>query len=146
LLAVKSPDKAARLRFVLQSAGYRVEETHSGNHVLALLRTSEWPLVVVLDLMASSGDVTHVLHAAAHNVALASCHAVIVLPASTPAHELPPLDIATLLTQLHGMRLSEPLRDEHALSGVAWALRQMLDTAALYEPPRRQPPPYHPYC
>jgi CheY-like chemotaxis protein len=143
LLALNSPNTAARLRSLLQSAGYRAEDAHSGDHVLSLLRTSEWPLVVVLELMASSRDVTHVLHAAAQNVALAARHAFIVLTAGTTAHELPPLDVATYRSQLHGMCLPEPLSDEHVRAGVAWALRQVLDAAwTLHEPSHRQPYPY----
>lgn len=143
LLAVESPHKAARLRFVLQSAGYRVEDARSG-HMLSVLRTSVWPLIVVLDLTAStSSTVIHTLHAAAQNVALASRHAFIVLTAGMTTHELPPLDVVTCLSQLHGLCLREPLTDEHMLAGVASALRQVLDAAStLHEPVHQRPHPY----
>ena len=142
-LVVDSPNTADRLRFVLQSAGYRVEEAHSSGHVLSLLRTSEWPLIVVLEPMASSSEVTHVLHSAAQNAALAARHAFIILTASTTAHELPPQDVATYLSQLHGLCLPEPLSDEHVLAGVASALRQVLEaTSTLHEPSHRRPHPF----
>lgn len=78
-------DDAEIRRFLcdlLQSEGYIVMTASDGTEALALLRTAQQPLVVILDLMMPVLDGYHVLSELERNPDVLNQHKVVVMSAS----------------------------------------------------------------
>lgn len=76
------------LRFLLEDAGYEVEEAEDGIAALAHLRASVVPMVVLLDLMMPLMNGDQVLAAVADDPKLRTLHVFIMVTASPHARLL----------------------------------------------------------
>jgi CheY-like chemotaxis protein len=117
----------AMRRTLLETAGHRVRETRDGAQAISLLRTSAQPVVVLLELEASTPDSIAVLRAVAQNIALATRHIFILITAN--AHRLPPLEAAAYLAQVQAMFVPEAPDARQVLGAVAEATRCMVESA-----------------
>jgi CheY-like chemotaxis protein len=73
------------LRMLLEDASHEVLEASDGVEALALLRASEHPLVVLLDLLMPRLDGVGVLHAVVADRQLATKHAYVLITADNKA-------------------------------------------------------------
>ncbi len=86
-ILIVDDDEAIRetLRFLLEDAGYEVEEAEDGVAALARLRASARPMVVLLDLMMPRMNGDQVLAAVANEPTLRTFHVYIMVTASSRA-------------------------------------------------------------
>jgi two-component system, OmpR family, KDP operon response regulator KdpE len=70
------------VRFILEDEGYAVLEAPDGRVGLDLLRESDRPLIVLVDLLMPTLSGSELLHLVAHEPALAARHAFIVFSAA----------------------------------------------------------------
>jgi two-component system, OmpR family, KDP operon response regulator KdpE len=70
------------VRFILEDEGYAVLEAPDGRVGLDLLRASNRPLIVLVDLLMPTMSGSELLHLVAHEPAVATRHAFIVFSAA----------------------------------------------------------------
>jgi CheY-like chemotaxis protein len=70
------------LRWLLEDGGYQVTEAPDGEQALAILRASDQPLVVLLDLMMPHVNGQEVIETIAADQQLATRHAYVVVTAN----------------------------------------------------------------
>jgi two-component system chemotaxis response regulator CheY len=89
-ILIVDDDEAIRetLRFLLEDAGYEVEEAEDGVAALARLRASARPMVVLLDLMMPRMNGDQTLAAVAGDPTLRAFHEFIMVTASPRARLL----------------------------------------------------------
>ncbi len=121
---VVDDDEANRqvIRFVVEDAGYPVDDAATGADALDQLRRCQDRLVVLLDLRMPEMDGVEVLQAVDAEPSLATHHAYIVLTASVTA---PSPELADLLTRLQADFLAKPFDVDTLLDYVAAAARRL---------------------
>ena len=104
------------LRSALEEQGHAVSEAGDGLTALERLRTSPWPLVVLLDLKMPYLDGAGVLGTLAGDRALAQRHRYVLMTASA---QTLPLALGTLLVRLGVPLVRKPFDLEMLLDIVA---------------------------
>src|SRR5260221_7232383 len=104
------------LRRALEQQGHAVSEAGDGLTALERLRTSPWPLVVLLDLTMPYLDGAGVLGTLAGDGALAQRHRYVLMTASA---QTLPLALGTLLVRLGVPLVQKPFDLEMLLDIVA---------------------------
>ena len=104
------------LRSALEAQGHAVSEASDGLTALERLRTSPWPLVVLLDLKMPYLDGAGVLGTLAGDGALAQRHRYVLMTASA---QTLPLALGTLLVRLGVPLVRKPFDLEVLLDIVA---------------------------
>ena len=104
------------LRSALEEQGHAVSEAGDGLTALERLRTSSWPLVVLLDLKMPYLDGAGVLGTVAGDRALAQRHRYVLMTASA---QTLPLALGTLLVRLGVPLVRKPFDLEMLLDIVA---------------------------
>ncbi|HEV2458769.1 MAG TPA: response regulator [Ktedonobacterales bacterium] len=110
------------VRFILEEEGYAVLEAPDGRVGLDLLRASDGPLIVLLDLLLPTMSGVVLLHSLAAELTLAERHAFIIFSA-TRAFSAP-----TLQSYLPGKRLFDlpkPFDVDDLVAIVGQAVRQL---------------------
>lgn len=110
------------LRFVLQDAGYEVEEAEDGMRALDILRATPHRLVVLLDLMMPRVSGITVLHTVADDPRLSSSHAYIVMTANFQAGDT---ELSAVLARLSAPVLEKPFDLDALLDTVADAAKRL---------------------
>jgi CheY-like chemotaxis protein len=110
------------LRLLLEDAGYDVIEAADGIRALEVLRTSPYPLVVLLDLQMPHLDGAGVLGVVAGDSRLAQRHAFILVTGATYSV---PLAFANLLVHLSVPMLPKPVDSEALDKAMARAARRL---------------------
>lgn len=132
LIADDDAQQRQAVRAVLEGAGYAVQEAHDGMRALYLLRTSPYPLIVLLEQLLPNLGGASLLQQAIQRAEL-SRHAYVILMPNT--YTLPPLGLAQRLAQLGGLCLSKPVEANALLQVVTHAARRL--AAASAAPPRQ---------
>lgn len=132
LIADDDEQERRAVRYVLESAGYAVQEAHDGMRALYLLRTSPYPLIVLLEQLLPNLGGASLLQQAVQRAEL-SRHAYVILTPNT--YTLPPLGLTQRLAQLGGLYLSKPVEAKALLQVVAHAAQRL--AAASAAPPRQ---------
>ena len=132
LIADDDTQERQAVRAVLEGAGYAVQEAQDGMRALYLLRTSPYPLIVLLEQLLPNLGGASLLQQAIQRAEL-SRHAYVILMPNT--YTLPPLGLAQRLSQLGGLYLAKPVEAKALLQVVAHAARRL---AAASPPPSRQ--------
>jgi two-component system, chemotaxis family, chemotaxis protein CheY len=115
---VVDDDQSVRLMMttVLDYAGYSVLEAQDGIEALAILRTSAYPLVVLLDWMMPQMSGEEVLQAVKDGTGALRRHAFVLVTANTPTRSPHLLE---LLRELCVPVMPKPFRLQHLLNTVA---------------------------
>lgn len=108
---------------VLSDAGYTVSEAGDGLACLNILRTSEEPLVVLLDVVMPHMGGMGVLNAVDDDKRLGQRHAFILVTA-TPEVVKPQL-VAEMLERMHVPLLTKPFPNDALLSAVSAAVGRL---------------------
>lgn len=115
LVADDDPPTRDSIRFVLEDAGYEVEEAADGRATLTALSISPYPLIALVDLLMPGMPGVDVLRAIAADARLASRHRYIGITAAVGP--VAPLADA-LLAQLNGPLLFKPFDIDTLLNAV----------------------------
>ena len=110
------------VRFLLEDAGYTVEEAVDGAEALALLRSSAQPLVALLDNLMPRINGVGVLDAVVANDTLRRRHAYLLITASP--RSVPPETLAQL-ELLSGALIRKPFDISTLLDAVAEAQQRL---------------------
>jgi CheY-like chemotaxis protein len=110
------------LRFVLQDAGYDVEEAEDGMRAVDILRATPHRLVVLLDLMMPRVSGAMVLQTVAADPRLSTQHAYILMTANYRAVDS---TLSALLTRLADPVLDKPFDLDALLHAVAQAAKRL---------------------
>jgi len=118
-ILVVDDDKPTRdtLRFVLEDAGYTVEDASDGQSALAKLAAAPQPLVTLLDLLMPGMDGVEVLRAVVADPILIRHRYIGMTAAVGPV--MP--EAEALLSQLHGSMLLKPFDMDPLLDAIAAA-------------------------
>lgn len=110
------------LRLIVEDGGYEVLEARDGLAALGILRASQSPLVVLLDLMMPRLDGVGVLRAVSDDPTLAARHAYIVVTAGSRTL---PLAAAQLVTQLSISVVPKPFDVDDLLQAIERAVKHL---------------------
>ncbi len=110
------------LRFLLEDSGYTVYEAPDGLIGMDMLLISEYPLVVLLDLMMPRMSGFEILRFLSHDEDRAARHAYILLTANDTALTR---DDRTLLNRLRVPVVSKPFDMDDLLRAVAQAVSRI---------------------
>jgi CheY-like chemotaxis protein len=110
------------LRFMLQDAGYDVEEAEDGMRALDILRATPHRMVVLLDLMMPRVSGTTMLQTVADDTRLSTQHAYILMTANSRAVDAA---LHAMLAQLSAPALDKPFDLDALLDAVAQAARRL---------------------
>jgi CheY-like chemotaxis protein len=122
LIADDDEQERHTVRLVLESAGYAVQEAQDGMRTLYLLRTSPYPLIVLLEQLLPNLGGASLLQQAVQRAEL-SRHSYVILTPNT--YTLPPLGLTQRLAQLGGLYLSKPVEAKALLQVVTQAARRL---------------------
>ena len=104
------------LRYLLEDAGYNVDEAQDGLHALDYLRTSSTPVIVLLDLMMPRLDGAGLLGVVAGDTRRLNRHRYILM---TAGHQTLSLAFAHLLSDLAVPVVFKPFDVDRLLEVVA---------------------------
>jgi CheY-like chemotaxis protein len=111
------------LRLLLEDAGHEVLEAGNGFEALDVLRASEQPLVVLLDLLMPQLDGVGMLHAVVADPWLATNHAYVLITADNKA---PQRTAIPQFSSLYLVMVEKPFDMDELLDAVADAARRLL--------------------
>ncbi len=110
------------LRLLLEDAGHEVLEAANGVEALDILRASERPLVVLLDLLMPQLDGIGLLHAVVAEPRLATHHAYVLITADNKAQQRVAIP---QFSNLHLVTVEKPFDMDVLLDAVAEASRRL---------------------
>ncbi len=122
LVAEDDEEIRQTLRLIVEDGGYEVLEARDGIAALDVLRASQAPLVVLLDLMMPRLDGAGVLQAIFNDATMRGRHECIVV---TAGNRTLPLNAAQLISKLSASILPKPFEMDDLLKAVDEAAQRL---------------------